>query len=206
VLAAARRRFIDVGLELGGKDPAYVRPDADLAFAAENIVEGVLFNSGQSCCAVERIYVHEAVYDDFIERAIAECERWVVGDPSDPATWMGPMARARGAETVRRQVDAAMAAGLRLAVDVSHLHILRCSGRLSEAGERRVMDYTHIAELHVSDNDGRLDLHRPTSRESYGVGWARERTDAETPMIVESYLHTLDPSARKTLIERLQTP
>ena len=120
VLAAARRRFIDVGLELGGKDPAYVRPDADLAFAAENIVEGVLFNSGQSCCAVERIYVHEAVYDDFIERAIAECERWVVGDPADPATWMGPMARARGAETVRRQVDAAMAAGAWGLVDPAH--------------------------------------------------------------------------------------
>ena len=103
-------------------------------------------------------------------------------------------------------IDAAMAAGLRLAVDVSHLHILRASGRLSEAGERRVMDYAHIAELHVSDNDGRLDLHRPTTRESYGVGWARERTDAETPMILESYLHTLDQNARKTLVERLGTP
>lgn len=103
-------------------------------------------------------------------------------------------------------IDAAMAAGLRLAVDVSHLHILRATGALSEAGERRVMDYAHIAELHVSDNDGRLDLHRPTSRESYGVGWARERADAETPMILESYLHTLDQSARRTLVERLQAP
>ena len=111
VVAAAQRRFIDIGLELGGKDPAYVRRDADLGFAAENIVEGVLFNSGQSCCAVERVYVHDAVYDEFIERAIAECERWVVGAPSDPEAWLGPMARARGAETVRRQVDAAMAAG-----------------------------------------------------------------------------------------------
>lgn len=111
VVEAARRRFIDIGLELGGKDPAYVRPDANLAFAAENIVEGVLFNSGQSCCAVERIYVHDAVYDEFIERAIAECERWVVGAPDDPAAWMGPMARARGAEAVRRQVAAAMEAG-----------------------------------------------------------------------------------------------
>jgi hypothetical protein len=103
-------------------------------------------------------------------------------------------------------IDAAMAAGLRLAVDVSHLHILRAAGRLSEAGERRVMDYAHIAELHVSDNDGRLDLHRPTTRESYGVGWARERKSAETPMILESYLHALNNDARKTLLERLQAP
>ena len=68
------------------------------------------------------------------------------------------------------------------------------------------MDYAHIAELHVSDNDGRLDLHRPTSRESYGVGWARERKSAETPMILESYLHKLDTDARKTLLERPGTP
>src|SRR5207342_161821 len=69
VYAAAARRLIDAGLELGGKDPAYVAEDADVDFAAENIVDGACYNAGQSCCAVERAYVHEKVYDQFLERA-----------------------------------------------------------------------------------------------------------------------------------------
>ena len=64
---AASDRFIGTGLELGGKDPAYVRADADLAHAVENLVDGALFNSGQSCCGIERIYAHEKIYDAFVE-------------------------------------------------------------------------------------------------------------------------------------------
>lgn len=119
VVQAASRRFLGVGLELGGKDPAYVRADADLAFTAPNVVEGALFNSGQSCCAVERVYVHEAVYDDFVEAAVAAARGWVLGDPLDPATTLGPMVRARNAEAVRAQVAAAVAAGARPLLDAS---------------------------------------------------------------------------------------
>ena len=81
VESAATGRFIGVGLELGGKDPAYVRPDADLAHAIENLVDGAFFNSGQSCCGIERIYVHAAVYDRFVEGAVALARGYVLGNP-----------------------------------------------------------------------------------------------------------------------------
>ena len=70
VQAAASRRFIGAGLELGGKDPAYVRADANLADSVENLVDGAMFNSGQSCCGIERIYVHRDLYDEFVRRAV----------------------------------------------------------------------------------------------------------------------------------------
>ena len=111
VVRAASDRFIGMGLELGGKDPAYVRPDADVAFAAENVIEGALFNSGQSCCAVERVYVHEAIWEEFVERAVSAAEGWRLGLPEDPDTLLGPVVRPRNAEVIQAQVDAALKAG-----------------------------------------------------------------------------------------------
>jgi len=84
VQRAARGRFVATGLELGGKDPAYVRPDADLGHAIENLVDGAFFNSGQSCCGIERIYVHESVHDAFVEAAVALVRRYRLGNPTDP--------------------------------------------------------------------------------------------------------------------------
>lgn len=117
VAEVAAGRFIPVGLELGGKDPAYVRPDAKLAFAVENIADGVFFNSGQSCCAVERIYVHASIYDQFTEQFIAQAKRLVLGDPREQATTLGPLVRARAAEAVREKVAAAVRAGARAHLD-----------------------------------------------------------------------------------------
>jgi acyl-CoA reductase-like NAD-dependent aldehyde dehydrogenase len=114
---AAAPNFPATCLELGGKDPAYVRPDANLAFAIESIVDGGYFNSGQSCCAVERIYVHEAVYDRFVEGAVAAIEAYQLGSPADEATTLGPMVRARAADFVRAQVDAAIRQGARPLID-----------------------------------------------------------------------------------------
>ncbi len=111
VHTAAGGSFKGVALELGGKDPAYVRSDADLDHAVPNLVEGALFNSGQSCCSVERIYVDDGLYDAFVERFVQEARTWIVGDPSAPGTLLGPMVRARNADAVRAQVDAAIAAG-----------------------------------------------------------------------------------------------
>jgi acyl-CoA reductase-like NAD-dependent aldehyde dehydrogenase len=103
-------------LELGGKDPAYVRPDADLAFAIENIVDGGFFNSGQSCCAVERIYVHADVYDRFVEGAAELVGQYKLGSPADPETTLGPMVRTGAADHVRRQVAEAVRRGARAIV------------------------------------------------------------------------------------------
>jgi acyl-CoA reductase-like NAD-dependent aldehyde dehydrogenase len=117
VQSAASRRFIGSGLELGGKDPAYVRADADLAFAVENVVDGAFFNAGQSCCAVERIYVHSSRFEDFVAGAVAAVSAYRLGDPTDPETTLGPMVRSAAAESVRGQIEAAVAAGARALVD-----------------------------------------------------------------------------------------
>ncbi len=97
VQRAAAGRFIGVGLELGGKDPAYVREDADLDVAVPGVVEGALYNAGQSCCAVERVYVHRALYEAFLDRAREEVHRWRLGDPTRPDTTLGPVVRVRDA-------------------------------------------------------------------------------------------------------------
>ncbi|MDZ7801761.1 MAG: aldehyde dehydrogenase family protein [Trueperaceae bacterium] len=117
VKRAAAERFIEVGLELGGKDPGYVRADADLAHAAANLADGAFFNSGQSCCGIERIYVHRDVYDPFVERLVSEARALRLGDPRDPATTLGPMARTSGAELARAHVDEAVAQGARALLD-----------------------------------------------------------------------------------------
>jgi acyl-CoA reductase-like NAD-dependent aldehyde dehydrogenase len=119
VQLAASRRFIGTGLELGGKDPAYVRADANLADAVENLVDGAMFNSGQSCCGIERIYVHRAVYSEFVERAVALTRSYVLGDPLDPATTLGPMVRTSAAEFVRAQIAEAVAQGATPHIDPS---------------------------------------------------------------------------------------
>jgi acyl-CoA reductase-like NAD-dependent aldehyde dehydrogenase len=103
--------FTTLTLELGGKDPAYVRADADVAAAVEGIADGAFFNSGQSCCGVERVYVHEAVWAPFVEGFVEAARAYRLGDPLDPETSLGPMASAKGAAEVRRQVEAAVAAG-----------------------------------------------------------------------------------------------
>jgi len=108
---AAAGRFIGVGLELGGKDPAYVRADADLEHAAATAVDGAFFNSGQSCCGIERIYVHESVFDEFVERAVGLVRQYRLGRPDDPETTLGPVVRPSAAEFIRAQVAEAVAAG-----------------------------------------------------------------------------------------------
>jgi acyl-CoA reductase-like NAD-dependent aldehyde dehydrogenase len=108
---AAAGSFTTLTLELGGKDPAYVREDADVAAAVEGLVDGSFFNSGQSCCGIERIYVHEAVWQPFLDGFVEATNRYRLGDPLDPETSLGPMSSARAAAQVRRQVQEAVEAG-----------------------------------------------------------------------------------------------
>ncbi|HEY7962503.1 MAG TPA: aldehyde dehydrogenase family protein [Steroidobacteraceae bacterium] len=117
VQKVAAERFIGVGLELGGCDPVYVRGDADLSHAIENIVDGAYFNSGQSCCGLQRIYVHESVYEPFTRGCIELIRQYRLGDPTDPATTLGPLVRSAAADAVRAQVQAAVTAGARPAID-----------------------------------------------------------------------------------------
>ena len=114
---AAAGTFASVGLELGGKDPAYVRADANLAHAIESLVDGAFFNSGQCCCGIERIYVHQDLFDRFVSGAVDLSKAYVLGDPFDTATTLGPMAQQRLAETVRAQTADALAKGAKARLD-----------------------------------------------------------------------------------------
>lgn len=111
VQQAASHRFIGVGLELGGKDPAYVRNDANLAHAVENLVDGAFFNSGQSCCGIERIYVHASLFDDFVAGAIEATRGYRLGDPLANSTNIGPVVRQSSADFIRGQLKEALSQG-----------------------------------------------------------------------------------------------
>jgi acyl-CoA reductase-like NAD-dependent aldehyde dehydrogenase len=114
---AAAGSFTTLGLELGGKDPAYVRPDAPFDFTVENLVDGAFFNSGQCCCGIERIYAHESVYDRFVDAFADLASRYDLGNPLEEKTTLGPMAATRFAQTVRDHTAEALAKGARALVD-----------------------------------------------------------------------------------------
>ncbi len=119
VSRAASDRFISVGLELGGKDPAYVRADADIAFAADNLVDGAFFNSGQSCCGIERIYVAEQIFDEFVAKAVAITQQYRLGNPTLAETNLGPVVSAKAAAFIRAQTDEAISQGAKTLIDPS---------------------------------------------------------------------------------------
>ncbi|MFW2587071.1 aldehyde dehydrogenase family protein [Sagittula sp. SSi028] len=114
---AAAGTFTGTGLELGGKDPGYVMDDADLDAAVDTLIDGAMFNSGQCCCGIERIYVHESLYDAFVEKALAVVRGYKLGDPLDPDTTIGPMANVRFAKIVRDQIAEAVEAGATAHID-----------------------------------------------------------------------------------------
>ncbi|MDR6263622.1 aldehyde dehydrogenase family protein [Roseobacter sp. N2S] len=114
---AAAGTFTGIGLELGGKDPGYVMEDANLDAAIDTLIDGAMFNSGQCCCGIERIYVHESLFDAFVEKAVAIVKGYKLGNPLDSETTLGPMAHVRFADEVRAQTAEAIAAGAKAHID-----------------------------------------------------------------------------------------
>jgi len=114
---AAAGTFTPLGLELGGKDPGYVRADANLDAAVDTLMDGAMFNAGQCCCGIERIYVHESLYDAFVEKAVAWVNTLKLGNPFDAASTLGPMANKRFAKIVRDQIAEAVAMGAKPLID-----------------------------------------------------------------------------------------
>ena len=114
---AAAGTFIPVSTELGGKDPGYVRADANIDAAVDTLLDGAMFNAGQCCCGIERIYVHESLFDQFVEKAVAWVNAQKLGNPLDPDTTMGPMANVRFAKEVRAQIEEALADGATAHID-----------------------------------------------------------------------------------------
>jgi acyl-CoA reductase-like NAD-dependent aldehyde dehydrogenase len=125
VQRVAGERFIGTGLELGGCDPVYVRHDANLAHAIENIVDGAYFNSGQSCCGLQRVYVHERLHSAFVEGFVELTRKYVLGNPLDAATTLGPVVRTAAATTIREQVTASIRAGAKPALAESEFSASR---------------------------------------------------------------------------------
>lgn len=117
---AAAGRFIGVGLELGGKDPAYVRQDANLKHAIETVTDGAMFNSGQSCCGIERAYVDQSLYTDFLDGVVDLVRQYRLGRPDKMETNLGPMVKTSAADFVRHQIDEAIANGAEALIDPLH--------------------------------------------------------------------------------------
>ena len=195
---AASSRFIATGLELGGKDPAYVRPDMDLAFAVENLVDGAFFNSGQSCCGIERIYVHERLFDDFVEAFADTVRQYRLGDPTDPETNLGPLVRTAAADHVRRQIEEAVAAGARTLIDPGRFPADR-------------PDSPYLAPQVLIDVDHGMSVMRD---ESFGpvVGIMKVKDDAEalqlmndSPFGLTASIWTHDEDATLALGDELET-
>jgi acyl-CoA reductase-like NAD-dependent aldehyde dehydrogenase len=195
---AIGERFIGAGLELGGKDPAYVRADADLAHAVENLVDGAFFNSGQSCCGIERIYVHESLYAKFVDGFVDLTKTYKLGDPTDKATNLGPMVRASAAEFVRGQIAEAVKQGARSLVDPKYF--ANDKPGTAYLAPQVLVDVTH-------------DM-RVMTEESFGpvIGIMKVRVDDEAIALMNdsdygltAAIWTSDPDAAKRLGARIDT-
>jgi acyl-CoA reductase-like NAD-dependent aldehyde dehydrogenase len=156
---SAAGRFIGVGLELGGNDPAYVREDANLDAAAETLVDGAFFNAGQSCCGIQRIYVARGVHDAFVERAAALTHRYVLGNPLQLDTTLGPVVRARAAAEIREVVAQAVGAGAVNVIDNSHFK------KASESSLNASESSCYVAPALLTQVDHRM---RIMSEECFG--------------------------------------
>ena len=146
--SAARTRFINTTLELGGKDPTFVAADCDLAYAVESVVEGATWNAGQSCCGIERAYVHRSIYDEFVERAAAQFEASLaIGDPTSAATSLGPMALPAAPAFMEAQVAEAVSKGARIASGTGRAVVDPASGTGRFFSPTLVADCTHDMEI-----------------------------------------------------------
>jgi acyl-CoA reductase-like NAD-dependent aldehyde dehydrogenase len=141
IVGAASARFLHPCLELGGNDPAYIAPDCDLAKTVENVVDGAIYNAGQSCCAVERIYAHRDVYAGFLELARGLVRSYVLGDPTDEATTLGPISQPQHVSELEAFVDDARARGAR---------VLEGGKRTSVGGRGRFFQATLLADCDQS--------------------------------------------------------
>jgi acyl-CoA reductase-like NAD-dependent aldehyde dehydrogenase len=149
---AAAGTFAGVGLELGGKDPAYVRSDVDIAHAVENLVDGSYFNSGQCCCGIERIYVQADIYDKFVDGFVDLTNQYVLGDPLNPNTTLGPMAQRRLAQTVRDHVAEAAYKGARPLIDVRNF--AKDSGGSTYVAPQVLVNVDHSMKVMMEETFG----------------------------------------------------
>jgi acyl-CoA reductase-like NAD-dependent aldehyde dehydrogenase len=193
VAQAAAPRLMKVQLELGGKDPAYVRPDVDVKAAAAGLADGAFYNTGQSCCSVERIYVHRAISAEFIQAFVAEVATFQAGDPRDEACYLGAITRPAQLEVLERQVADALAKGATLLL----------------GGKRRAGAGHGFEATVLTDVDHRMELMR---EESFGplIGIQTVADDAEALALMNdsaygltAAVYTRDQAAAEALLAQL---
>ncbi|MFN0087376.1 MAG: aldehyde dehydrogenase family protein [Blastocatellia bacterium] len=172
VQRAASSRFIATGLELGGKDAAYVRADAELEATIENLVDGACFNSGQSCCAVERIYVHRDVYDRFVEGFMATMRQYRLGNPLDPETTLGPMVRVDAADKVRDHINEAVRKGARALIDPAHFPADRAG--TSYLAPQTLVDVNHEMLVMTEETFGPVAGIMPVKDDEEAIRWIND--------------------------------
>ncbi len=190
--------FKGVGLELGGKDPAYVLSDANVESSVEGIIDGAFFNSGQSCCGVERVYVHESKFEEFVERATTLVSGYQLGCPQDSATTLGPMVSAKAADWVRQQIKQAVSMGAKACVNVENFPMHREHG--AYLAPQILVNVNHTMSLMTEESFGPV------------VGIMSVKDDAEALSLMNdsefgltASLWTADLKIAKTLGNAIQT-
>ena len=191
IARALAGRLVKLQLELGGKDPAYVRADADPKVAAESLADGAMYNAGQSCCSVERIYVHEAIHDDFVRHFLATVDGFKAGDPLDDSTYIGAITRAPQLDVLDAQVADAKAKGARL-----------------ERGGQRLPGQSYAPTV-FTNVDHRMELMR---EESFGplIGIQKVKSDDEAIALMNDTrygltagVYTKDEAVARALLARV---
>jgi acyl-CoA reductase-like NAD-dependent aldehyde dehydrogenase len=195
IAAACAPRMVKVQLELGGKDPAYVCEDVDVKAAAESLADGAMYNAGQSCCAVERVYVHARICDAFVEHFVATVKGFVIGDPMDEKTYIGPLAREAQLKVLEEQVNEAV----------------RKKGRLLTGGQRIRRPGNWFAPTVIADASHAMALMR---EESFGpvIGIQRVANDDEAVALMNDSeygltagVYTRDEARAKLLLSKIRS-
>ena len=192
---AAAGTFTSLGLELGGKDPGYVAEDADIGAAAEGLMDGATFNSGQCCCGIERIYVHASRFDDFVGRAVEFARSLKLGDPLKEATSLGPMAQKRFATEVRSQIGEALDAGA-----VAHVEMFDEDDGEAYLSPQVLTSVDHGMRLMQEENFGPVVGIMPVESDEEAVSRMNDSRFGLTASI-----WTSDPERAENLGSRLDT-
>ena len=194
---AAAGTFVGVSLELGGKDPAYVREDADFDSSVESLVDGAFFNSGQSCCGIERIYVHETLFDKFVEAYVEQVKQYVLASPLEKQTTLGPVVKNSAADWVRKQVASAIDAGATPCIDPSHFP--NATDDTTYLAPQVLIDVNHKMSVMSEESFGPVVGIMPVSNDDEAVGLMND-----SDLGLTASLWTQNESLTEQLGERLQ--
>lgn len=193
VYRQASAQLLDMGLELGGKDPALVCEDANFDFAVANLVDGAFYNAGQSCCAVERIYVARPLLRRFVDAFVAEVRNYTMGDPGDPASDIGPLAQLKALDVLKHQVDQAVKRGAKLLTGGK-----RAPGRGYFFEPAVLVDVDHSMDLMKEESFGPVIGIMPVDSEDEGI-----RLMNDSPYGLTGSIWTEDGERGETLAGRV---